>query len=108
MIYEHRVYDVMPGKMAALQRRFAEHTVPRFEKYGMTVIGCWTNYIGGANNQLIYMLAFESLSERERIWEAYNSDPETQQIRSASEADGPLVSRITNAILRPTSFSPLP
>ena len=33
MIYEQRVYEALPGKMAALQDRFANHTIRLFEKH---------------------------------------------------------------------------
>ena len=107
MIYEYRVYEAMPGKMAALQRQFAKLTVPLFEKHGMKVVGFWTNYIGGPTNQLIYMLAYKDLADRERAWAEFNADPEWQQVRQGRASDGPLVAGITNAILRPTAFSPL-
>lgn len=107
MIYELRIYEAMPGKMAALQQRFADHTVRLFEKHGMKVIGFWTNYVGGPSNQLIYMLAYEDLAERERCWAAFAADPEWQKAREESERDGPLTARIMSSFLRPTRFSPL-
>jgi len=107
VIYEQRVYEALPGKMAALQDRFANHTIRLFEKHGMKVVGFWTNYIGGVSNQLIYMLGYENLAERERTWAAFSADPEWQQARAESERDGPLVARTSNVILRPTRFSPM-
>ena len=79
MIYEQRVYEALPGKMQALQRRFADHTIRLFEKHGMTVVGFWTNYIGGQSNQLIYMLGYQDLADRERAWAAFSADPEWQE-----------------------------
>ena len=47
MIYEMRVYDIAPGKMAANEKRFEEANVPAlFEKHGMKVVGFWTTMIG--------------------------------------------------------------
>ena len=37
MIYELRTYQVVPGKMKNLNDRFANITVPLFEKHGMQV-----------------------------------------------------------------------
>ena len=37
MIYELRVYDVVPGKLAALNDRFEHTTNAYFEKYGVDV-----------------------------------------------------------------------
>lgn len=107
MIYEQRIYEAMPGKMQALQRRFADHTIRLFEKHGMTVVGFWTNYIGGQSNQLIYMLGYKDLADRERAWTAFGADPEWQEARQASEGEGPLTAKTSNVILRPTAFSPM-
>ena len=34
-IYELRTYTVLPGRLPALHKRFAEHTMKLFEKQGM-------------------------------------------------------------------------
>jgi len=51
------------------------------------------------------MLAWESLAERDEKWAAFQADPEWVEKRAASEADGPILTRIANHILKPTSFS---
>ncbi len=107
MIYEMRVYEPYPGKMQALQDRFADHTIRLFEKHGITVVGFWTTLIGGWSNRLIYMLAYENMEHRERAFSEFVADPERQKIFAESEKDGPLIQRITNEIWRPTSFSPM-
>ena len=106
MIHEIRIYEPYPGKMQALQDRFANHTIRLFEKHGMKVLGFWTPLIGDWSNQLIYMLGFDSLEHREKAFAAFQADPEWQKVRAESEKDGPLVLRITNQIWRPTAFSP--
>ena len=39
MLYELRVYDVMPGKLQALNDRFANLTLGLFKKHGIDVWG---------------------------------------------------------------------
>jgi hypothetical protein len=39
VIYELRTYTVMTGRLADLNRRFAEITLGYFEKYGIQVVG---------------------------------------------------------------------
>jgi len=34
-VYELRTYTVLPGRLPALHKRFAEHTMKLFEKHGM-------------------------------------------------------------------------
>ena len=106
MIYELRTYEVVPGRMPALHQRFEQTTLALFAKHGIKVVGFWTSDIGGANNELIYLLAYASLAEREQRWSAFLNDPEWQQKRAESERDGPIVARVTNVILRPTPYSP--
>lgn len=106
MIYEIRTYEAMPGKLPALNQRFANVTLKLFEKHGLKSIGYWTEDVG-TSNTLVYILAFEDLGQRERAWSAFRADPERAKAFAATESEGPLVARITNRILRPTDYSPL-
>jgi hypothetical protein len=107
VIYELRTYTTMPGRMADLNRRFAEITLGYFEKYGIGVIGFWTNELGGSSDQLIYMLSYESLADREQKWAAFAADKERIAAFAETEKNGPLVRRLTAQILRPTGYSPM-
>lgn len=105
MIYELRVYHCLPKRLPALLKRFEENTLRIFEKHGIRPAGFFTTLIGENNNDLSYLLAWESLAEREARWGAMMKDPEWIAIRDASEADGPIVASVTNQILQPTAFS---
>jgi hypothetical protein len=107
VIYELRVYTAMPGKLGAVQARFRDHTTKLFEKHGMKNIGYWTNAIGGKNDELVYILAYEDLAARQKAWAAFGADPEWVAARNASEVDGPIVHHVENRIMNPTNFSPL-
>lgn len=106
MLYELRVYEVLPGRMGALNKRFAEVTLKIFERYNMEVVGFWTNAIGGYSNELVYMMRFENMGDREQKWAKFGADEEWQKARAASEADGLIVNRIRATFLQPTSYSP--
>ena len=97
----------MPGKLQELSQRFREHTLGLFEKHGIKNIGYWTGADGEISDRLIYIIAFENMQHRDSAWEAFRKDPEWVNVRSASESEGPLVSRIYNSILNPTDYSPL-
>lgn len=105
MIYELRVYHCMPGKLPALLKRFENETLKLWEKHGIRQAGFWTVAIGGSNHELHYMLAWESLAERDQKWAAFASDPDWQKARAESEKDGPILTHFTNQILTPTKFS---
>ena len=106
MIYELRIYDTIPGKLPALSERFEKTTVRVFERHGIKVVGFWTDVIG-VSNRLTYIVAFEDMDARERIWRATLSDPELIHAFADSEKDGPLIARMTNTIMRPSPYSPL-
>lgn len=105
MIYELRIYRCLPNRLPALLKRFESKTLPLWEKHGVRQAGFWTTVIGESNQELTYLLAWESLAERERKWAAFVSDPEWLAARDESEKDGPIVATFSNSILQPTAFS---
>jgi hypothetical protein len=107
MIYELRVYQTLPGQMRRLQARFKDHTLGFWEKHGIRPVGFWTTLVGESSNELIYMLAWESLADRETRWTAFLNDAAWHKVRDESERDGLIVANISNQILTPTAFSPL-
>ncbi len=106
MVYELRIYEVVPGRMTALHNRFVHITSRLFEKHGIHVLGYWTELIG-QNDRLIYLVEWANLAERERKWGAFANDPEWITARDKTEESGPIVARVTNTILQPTPYSPL-
>ncbi|MGK9167480.1 NIPSNAP family protein [Inquilinus limosus] len=105
MIHELRVYHCAPGKLPALLNRFETITLKIWDRFGIRQAGFWTVEIGESNQALYYLLEWESLAEREQKWAAFQADPEWQEKRAGTERDGPIVARVTNAILKPTAFS---
>jgi len=104
MIYEFRRYEVVPGKLAQVHKRFAEVSLKFWEKHEIRPIGFWEPVIG-TSNEVYYILQWESMADRERKWDSFQADPEWQAARAESEKDGPLVLRITNTFLKPTFYS---
>ena len=107
MIYELRIYTAHPGRMPDLLGRFRDHTMELFERHGMQNVGYWLNTVGGRNDELWYMLAYESMAARESAWATFVADEEWARVRAESEAKGPLVAHAENRFMTPTDFSPL-
>jgi hypothetical protein len=105
MIYELRIYTCVPGRLPALLKRFETATLKIWEKHGIRQAGFWTVLIGNGNHDLRYLLAWESLAEREKKWGAFMSDPAWIAARADSEKDGPILANINSMILQPTAFS---
>ena len=105
MIHELRIYRCVPGRLPALLNRFETITLKIWERHGIRQAGFWTTVIGDSNLDLTYLLAWESLAERESKWAAFQADPEWIEKRAMTEADGAIVANVSNAILLPTGFS---
>jgi hypothetical protein len=105
VIYELRVYHCVPGRLPALLKRFETITLGIWERHGIRQAGFWTTLVGSSNQTLTYLLAWESLAERETKWNAFVSDPEWLAKRAETEKDGAIVSTLSNEFLVPTSFS---
>jgi len=106
MIYELRIYHCVTGRLPALLKRFESTTLEIWKRHGIRQAGFWTVLVGdGGNQDLHYLLAWESMAERETKWNKFASDPEWLEKRAASERDGPIVASINNMFLQPTAFS---
>ncbi len=105
MIYELRVYHCVPGRLPALLKRFETITLGIWERHGIRQAGFWTVMIGDSNQDLYYLVEWESLAEREKKWGAFMADPEWIAKRAETERDGPIVASLSNSFLQPTAFS---
>ncbi len=105
MIYEQRIYTCIPGRLPALLARSENHALKIWEQHGIKQAGFWTVLVGDGNHDLHYMLAWESLAERETRWNAFQADPAWHQARDDSEKAGPLIANIKSSFLKPTAFS---
>ncbi len=105
MIHEMRIYRCVPGRLPALLKRFETVTLGIWARHGIRQAGFWTTLIGDSNQELTYMLAWDSLAERETKWTAFQTDPEWLAKRAETEQDGQIVANIVSQILQPTSFS---
>ena len=105
MIYELRVYRCLPGRLPALLKRFENTTLKLWDKHGIRQAGFFTTLIGESNQELTYMVAWESLAEREKKWNQFQSDPDWISARATSEQDGQIIANIVSQLLVPTAFS---
>ena len=76
MIYEIREYTTVPGRMPALVKRFKDHTLGYFRKHGMEVVFITLTELGSnSNNELVYVLRFDSYDDMVTKWAAMQADP---------------------------------
>ena len=109
LLFELRIYDVVPGKLDALQARFRQHTLKLFEKHGMAVLGFWvtSHRDARASEAIVYLLAWNSREAADAAWKSFRADPEWVRVRQETEADGPLVARFQSRFMTATDYSPL-
>jgi hypothetical protein len=106
MIYEQRTYKTVPGRLPNLLARMEKDNLPLWEKHGIRPVAFFTTVDESANG-LVYLLAWESLDERETKWGAFQADPEWLAKKAESVKDGQIVESTANVMLRPTAFSRL-
>ena len=107
MLYELRLYDATPGNLPAVNDRFGNHVAGFFKKYGIGILGFWTEEIG-TSNRLTFILSYEDMGDRERKWREFASDPDWRKVQAETEAGGPLAATVQNTFMRLTSYSPEP
>jgi len=103
MIRELRTYDCNPGKMPDLIRRFEEHTRGIFERLGIRYSDFWISTEDP--NQLIYFLFWDDMAEREKKWPLFLADPEWIRVRDASDANGPILAKVTSRYFTAITFT---
>ena len=101
MSYELRTYHAAPGKINDLLERFRNHTVALFEEHNIVSVGYWISDL--EPNELIYVV--KHLGSPEANWSAFKADERWIAVKSASEADGTLVSGIDSIYMSATDFS---
>jgi hypothetical protein len=107
-VYELRTYTTLPGRLPALHKRFAEHTMKLFEKHGMKNEMYWIpTDETRKDNTLIYVVSHESQDAADKSWKAFQADPDWIKVRDASEADGKILAKAPERVfMRLTDYSP--
>ena len=109
-VFELRTYTVLPGRLPALHKRFAEHTMAIFESHGMK--NEWYGVpmdSARRENTLIYVISHESREAADANWMAFAKDPEWIKARDASEADGKILAKAPERVfMTVTAYSPAP
>ncbi len=105
-VFELRLYHVHEGKMDALKARFGDYTDALFKRHNMKSVGYWVpEDAPESQNLFVYILEHSSRTEAKKNWDAFHDDPEWQKVKAESEKNGPLVDKIDNYFMDPTSYS---
>jgi len=106
-VYELRTYTTAPGRLPALLKRFGGGEIDLFIKHGMTSVGYWVpDDEALSENTMVYMVAHDNREAAAASWRAFGGDPEWTKMADESRLDGPIVTKVENLFLDPTTFSP--
>ncbi len=96
--YEMRTYTANAGKRPDLIKRFEDHTLRLFEKNGIENFAYFIP-TDAENNSLTFIVAYPDQESRDVLWKKFGNDPEWQAAYKASEANGPLVSKVDQVFM---------
>ncbi len=106
-IFELRTYE--SNDDSTLRRKVAMFNggeMQIFERLGMNPVFFGEAMVGDRMPHLTYMLAYEDMAARERLWKAFGSDPAWAKLRSQPGlSDADIVSNISNSLLQPSAVS---
>ncbi len=106
-IFELRTYE--SNSMISLGTKLAMFNggeIGIFQRLGMMPVFFGEAIFGRNLPSLTYMLSYDDLAARERVWKAFIADPEFTRLRTKpGYSDADIVSNISNAIVSPLGFS---
>lgn len=107
-LFELRTYTSPEGKHANIQERFRKYTMKIFENNGMEN-GPYFSTLPSDGTQpvLIYLLAHKDSSAAAASWKSFLVDPQWIKVKTASEVNGPIISKLESVYLKPLPFSPI-
>jgi hypothetical protein len=77
-----------------------------FERLGMRPVFFGETLIGARQPNLMYMLSYDDLAARDKLWHDFATDPEWRKLSGQPALkDSEIVANISNVILRPLTFS---
>jgi len=106
-LFNLRVYESHNERAARKKiEMFNQGELAIFRRVGLTPVFFGEAVVGAALPNLTYLLVFPDEAGREAAWKRFRDDPEWLKLKAIPEyADKEIVSRITNKILVPTSYS---
>src|SRR6185295_2966385 len=106
-VFELRTYESHSKKANKKKiEMFNTGEIAIFRRVGLTPVFFGETLIGTKIPSLTYMLAFESMAERDKNWGQFGPDPEWKKLSSTpAYTDPEIVTNISNVFLRPAPYS---
>jgi hypothetical protein len=106
-LFELRMYESNnTGTLKRKIKMFNDGEIGAFQRAGGQPVFFAETIVGARQPNLTYMLSYEDLAGRDKVWKAFGADPEWQKLRTTPGlADAEIVSNITNYLVSPLPFS---
>jgi hypothetical protein len=106
-LFEVRMYE--SNTMGTLRKKvkmFNDGEIGAFQRAGGQPVFFGETFVGPRQPNLIYMLSYDDLAGRDKVWKAFGADPEWQRLRTTPGlSDAEIVSNISNYLVSPLPFS---
>jgi hypothetical protein len=102
MIYEERIYTILPGKIKEYLKNYEELGLPAQKEVLGTLVGFWHTEIGGLN-KVVHIWGYDSLDDRLARRKTLAEHPDWPAYLDVAL---PLIVEQENRVLIPASFSP--
>jgi hypothetical protein len=106
-LFELRTYE--SNNTSTLRKKvkmFNDGEIAAFERSGAQPVFFAETLIGPNQPSLTYMLSYEDLAGRDKVWKAFGADPGWQKLRATPGlSDAEIVSNISNCLVTPLPFS---
>ena len=106
-IFEVRMYESNnAGTLRKKVKMFNDGEIGAFQRAGGQPVFFGETFVGPRQPNLTYMLSYEDLAGRDKVWKAFGADPEWQRLRTTPGlSDAEIVSNISNYLVSPLAFS---
>jgi|SRR5581483_3074594 len=106
-VFEMRTYESQ--SFSTLARKigmFNGGEISIFQRLGMRPVFFGETIVGPRQPNLTYMLSFDDLGDRDRLWQEFGMDAQWKKLSSEPRLkDQEIVANISNIVLRPLTFS---
>lgn len=108
-VFELRLYhSPTERQLRALHERFAGPEIRIFHQCGIYPVLCASTLVGPHKPNLVYLIPFENLAEREKAWNAFAADAEWIKVRKESiDKHGQASSVMQISLFRAAAYSPI-
>ena len=106
-LFEVRTYESNSlGTLRKKVKMFNDGEIGAFQRAGGQPVFFGETFVGANQPSLTYMLSYDDLAARDKVWRAFGADPEWQKLRATpGMGDAEIVSNISNYLVSPLGFS---